>query len=64
MDTLGHLLALHVTPASRRDDHAEVGRLAAAIQDTTDERVELAYVDQAIRRRETCRGSTGPRDYP
>lgn len=45
VDTLGHLLALHVTPASR-DDRAEVGRLAAAIQDATDESVELAYVDQ------------------
>ncbi|PYD77350.1 IS5 family transposase [Komagataeibacter sucrofermentans] len=45
VDTLGYLLALHVTPASR-DDRAEVGRLAAAIQDATDESVELAYVDQ------------------
>uniref|UniRef100_UPI001F5E4EA5 transposase n=1 Tax=Komagataeibacter xylinus TaxID=28448 RepID=UPI001F5E4EA5 len=45
VDTLGHLLALHVTPASR-DDRAEVGRLATAIQDATDESVELAYVDQ------------------
>ena len=46
VDTPGHLLAQHVTSASR-DDRAEVGRLAAAIQDTTDERVELVYVDQA-----------------
>ncbi|GAB6968336.1 IS5 family transposase [Komagataeibacter kakiaceti JCM 25156] len=45
VDTLGHLLALHVTPANR-DDRAEVGRLAAAIQEATDESVELAYVDQ------------------
>jgi len=45
VDTLGHLLALHVTPANV-DDRAEVGRLAEAIQDATDETVTLAYVDQ------------------
>lgn len=45
VDTLGHLLALHVTPANV-DDRAEVGRLAAAIQEATGESVTLAYVDQ------------------
>ena len=45
VDTLGHLLALHVTPANV-DDRAEVGRLAEAIQDATGESVTLAYVDQ------------------
>jgi transposase len=45
VDTLGHLLALHVTPANV-DDRAEVGRLAEAIQDVTGENVTLAYVDQ------------------
>jgi transposase len=45
VDTLGHLLALHVTPANI-DDRAEVGKLAAAIQDATGENVTLAYVDQ------------------
>lgn len=45
VDTLGHLLALHVTPATA-DDHAEVGRLAAAMQKATGESVELAFVDQ------------------
>lgn len=45
VDTLGHLLALHVTPANV-DDRAEVGRLAEAIQEATDESVTLAYVDQ------------------
>jgi len=45
VDTLGHLLALHVTPASV-DDRAEVGRLADAIQEATGETVTLAYVDQ------------------
>lgn len=45
VDTLGHLLALHVTPANV-DDRAEVGRLAEAIQDVTGENVTLAFVDQ------------------
>ena len=45
VDTLGHLLALHVTPANV-DDRAEVGRLADAIQEATGESVTLDYVDQ------------------
>lgn len=36
-DTLGHLLALHVTPAS--DDRSHVGHTAEAIQAATDENV-------------------------
>ena len=45
VDTLGHLLALHVTPANV-DDRAEVGRLADAVQEATGETVALIYVDQ------------------
>jgi transposase len=45
VDTLGHLLALVVTPASDQD-RAQVAALAAAVQDVTGESVELAYVDQ------------------
>jgi transposase len=45
VDTLGHLLALHVTPANV-DDRAEVGKLADAVQEATGETVELIYVDQ------------------
>jgi transposase len=45
VDTLGHLLALHVTPADEQD-RAEVGRLARAVQEETGRSVELAYVDQ------------------
>lgn len=45
VDTLGHLLALHVTPANV-DDRAEVGRLADAVQEATGDNVELIYVDQ------------------
>ena len=45
VDTLGHLLALHVTAADV-GDRAAVKRLAADIQDATGESVRLAYVDQ------------------
>ena len=45
VDTLGHLLALHVTPASA-NDRAAVAELAEAVQDATGESVTLAYVDQ------------------
>ncbi len=45
VDTLGHLLALHVTPASEQD-RAQVERLATAVQEATGDNVELAYVDQ------------------
>ena len=45
VDTLGHLLALVVTPANEQD-RAQVAELAAAVQAATGESVELAYVDQ------------------
>jgi transposase len=45
VDTLGHLLALHISPASEQE-REHVGRLAQAIQEATGESVELAYVDQ------------------
>lgn len=45
VDTLGHLLALKVTPANEQDC-AQVKELAQAVQATTGENVELAYVDQ------------------
>jgi transposase len=45
VDTLGHLLALHVTPADEQD-RAQVATLAGAVQEVTGESVELAYVDQ------------------
>lgn len=44
VDTLGHLLALRVTPASAQD-RAQVAALAAAVQAATGEHVELAYGD-------------------
>lgn len=45
VDTLGHLLALHVTPANAQD-RSQVAELAEAVQDATNQQVELAFVDQ------------------
>jgi transposase len=45
VDTLGHLLALHVTPANEQE-RAQVAELAQAVQAVTEQHVELAYVDQ------------------
>jgi transposase len=44
VDALGHLLALHVTPASEQD-RAQVGELARQVQAVTGRHVTLAYVD-------------------
>jgi transposase len=53
VDTLGQLLALHVTPANEQD-RAQVDQLAAAVQDATGESVEIAFVDQAYTGPETA----------
>jgi transposase len=45
VDTLGHLLALRVSPANE-DDREEVKKLSEEIREATAENVELAYVDQ------------------
>ncbi len=45
VDTLGHLLALRVTPADAQD-RDQVAALLAEVQEVTDNRVEVAYVDQ------------------
>lgn len=45
VDTLGHLLALTVTPANEQD-RAQVGQLTQAIQAAVDEPVQVAFVDQ------------------
>src|SRR5919199_2437389 len=45
VDTLGHLLALLVTPADEQD-RAQVAALAAAVQAASGEAVEGAFVDQ------------------
>ena len=53
VDTLGHLLALRVSPANE-DDRKQVEKLAEEIQQATQENVEIAYVDQ---------GYTGERTF-
>lgn len=45
VDTLGHLLAAIVTPANEQE-RAQVGELAAQIQEATGETVKIAFVDQ------------------
>lgn len=45
VDTLGHLLAVHVTPANEQE-RAQVAELAAQVQEATEQHVTLAYVDQ------------------
>ena len=45
VDTVGHLLALHVTAANEQD-RAQVAQLAEQVQPITGDTVELAYVDQ------------------
>jgi transposase len=49
VDTMGNLLALHVTPANEQD-RDQVAVLSESVQRVTNDSVELAYVDQ---------GSTG-----
>lgn len=45
VDTLGHLLALKVTPANEQE-RAQVADLAKQVQQATDYTVEVAFVDQ------------------
>ena len=45
VDTLGNLLALHVTPANEQE-RAQVAELAEAVQEVTGAHVEVAFVDQ------------------
>ena len=45
VDTLGHLLALVVTPANEQD-RAQVAALSEQVQTVTGEHVEVAFVDQ------------------
>jgi transposase len=45
VETLGHLLALHVTAADAQD-RAQVAQLAAQVQEVTGDSVEVAFVEQ------------------
>lgn len=59
VDTLGHMLALHVTPASVGDRDA-VGQMARDIQAATDESVEIAFVDQGYTGERAAAAAAGP----
>ena len=45
VDTLGHLLALHVTPANEQE-RAQVAELSRQVQKVTGDHIEIAFVDQ------------------
>ncbi len=45
VDTLGHLLAVKVTPANEQD-RAQVAELSEAVQEVTGQSVQVAFVDQ------------------
>jgi transposase len=54
VDTLGHLIAAHVTPANERE-RAQVAELAAQVQEITGQSVKVAYVDQGYTGEEPAR---------
>lgn len=56
VDTLGHLLALRVTPADEQD-RAQVERLARQVQEATGDSVGLAYVDQGYTGERSAEGA-------
>ena len=56
VDTLGHLLAMVVTPADEHD-REQVEKLAEAVQEATRESVELAFVDQGYTGEEAAAGA-------
>jgi transposase len=51
VDTLGHLLAVAITPANEQE-RAQVGELCRQVQETTNQNVEVAFVDQGYTGRE------------
>ena len=63
VDTLGHLLALHVTPADEQD-RDQVAVLAEAVQEVTGESVELAFVDQGYTGDDAAADAAELRDPP
>src|SRR5258708_23488347 len=59
VDTLGHLLALQVTPANEQE-RAQVAELAEAVQAVTRGRVEVAFVDQGYTGAEAAQEAAPP----
>jgi transposase len=58
VDTLGHLLALYVTPANEQD-RAQVEELAHQVQAVTERSVEVAFVDQGYTGDQPARAAQG-----
>jgi len=58
VDTLGLLLALHVSPADQQD-RSQVEELARKVQEVTGESVELAYVDQGYSGAQAAEAAAG-----
>lgn len=58
VDTLGQLLALHVTPANEQD-RVPVEELARQVQEVTEQAVELAYVDQGYTGEQPAQAAAG-----
>ena len=56
VDTLGHLLALRVTPASQ-SDRTVVEELGQAVQEVTGDAVQLAWVDQGYTGEESAQAA-------
>jgi transposase len=56
VDTLGHLLALHVTAADEQD-RTQVEKLAEAVQQITGQNIDLAYVDQGYTGESAAQGA-------
>lgn len=54
VDTLGHLLALKVTPANEQE-RAQVASLAEDVQEITGENMQVAFVDQGYTGEETAK---------
>ena len=53
VDTLGHLLAVAITPANEQE-RAQVGELCRQVQEATDQKVEVAFADQGYTGQETA----------
>lgn len=58
VDTLGHLLALYVTPANEQD-RAQVEELARQVQEATEQSVEVAFVDQGYTGEQPAQAAQG-----
>jgi transposase len=58
VDTLGHLLAVHVTPANEQE-RAQVGALLAEVQQATGEKVTVAFADQGYTGEEPAAQAAG-----